>query len=540
VSDAIPDARREGRAASLVALAAIGLLAGLARLWALGVAAPDRLQPDEAHVLNVARCFARGQGFSNVEAWPAWLAPEKLPTPETFKEPGYSKLISILAGRGADLRGPGLALSLGAGLLVPWLVWALGRRLDPDPRVAFAAGLLAAGSPLLIEHSVWIVVESLFTLVVAAAFLVALPRAGVFAPVNAPGGDRRPILFDLLAGALFGAAYLLRAQVVIAAPALLWALCLGRPRREIARALPLAAVAALAVMSPLLMRNLRLFGVPFFSNVTAYGIWPYVDHFQFSHGLERPPAPLAFALSHLPQVARHWIRSSIGFATGTLPEVVLGNPLWALPFAAGVALALARWRRLGFVLLYPVLTLAFIFAVNWAPYYFTSITPYVCLITALGAVWIWRALASVSLVGPLRGSHLLAMAVLLTLTLQAHAARREVAGVGSPELEAARAEAPVLRARLGSDEAVLCLTTSYWAWFADRPAVHWIMADEPMFDAAMRRLKVRVAALPTSQLPLLASRSPGGRLPGSLVLDHVDPARDVTVFTIADSAGRIR
>jgi hypothetical protein len=530
----VSSAARADRGAGLgtpIALGVIVLLTLLSRLWVLGAASPERLQPDEAHALNVARCFARGQGFSNVEAWPAWLAPERLPTPETFKEPAYPALMAAIAGRDGDLWRAGVGISFAAGLLLPLLVWAIARRVDPDRRVAFAAGLFASASPLLIVHSVWVVVESLFAATVAAMFLATLPRrlAGD-AATGADGRRRRAIGWDLAAGVLFGAAYLMRAQVLLAAPALLWAMALGRSRGELARGAALAAVASLAVMSPLLARNLREFGVPFFSNVPNYGLWPYVDRIAFSHGLEHPPAPLGFALTHLPAVAGHWLHSLVGFSRSTLHAWLLGNPLSLIPFAVGAIVALARWRRCGFLLLYPALTLAFIFAVNWAPYYFTSITPYACVLAGLGATWLWRRPGGVSATARRVGLAALAAAAFVW---QASASRNAVLGFDSPELEAAKAEAPFLRSRLAPDEAVLCMTTSYWAWFADRPAVHLVIAEEVRFDAAMRRLKVRMAALPTSRLAELADRYPEGRLPAALVEERVDPARDLTVFRVA-------
>ena len=81
-------------------------LALLPRLAELPHFREDNLGPDPAHVLNVARCFERGQGFSNPAAWPAWVRPARLPMPETFKEPGYSWLIAQ-AARVVPERTPG-------------------------------------------------------------------------------------------------------------------------------------------------------------------------------------------------------------------------------------------------------------------------------------------------------------------------------------------------------------------------------------------------------------------------------------------------
>jgi hypothetical protein len=524
-SDASP-AVGPGRAPAVWTLALLAAFSLAVRLWALGGTSPDRLRPDEAHALNVARCFARGQGFSNVEAWPAWLRPARLPTPETFKEPGYPFLVAALTPKDGDLHRTAIGIALIAGVLVPLVLWALARRLDPDPRVAWLAALLAAASPLLVTMSVSTLVETCFALVVTTMFLAAVPPNP---------GAARPWWRDAAAGALFGLAYLLRAQVTLALPALLLLMALGRSRLALLRRGALALVAALAVMSPLIVRNLREFGVPFFSNVTTYGLWPYVDQIQFSHGLEHPPAALPFALHHVPEIARHWVASLVRFSRFNLSEDVLGNPIWTIPFVAGALIAIARWRALGFAALYLATTLGFIFAVHWASYYFTSLTPSVCLITAAGGLWLWRALAERPIAGPFRGAHLLIGAAVVAFVLQAHASRREARAVGSLEIQAAQHEVPFLREHLAPDESVMVLVTSFWAWYADRPAVHLVIADDQRLAEVFARLKVRYAALPTSRLPEFAAHYPGGRLPAALVVDHELPEYDFTVFRVVAS-----
>jgi hypothetical protein len=220
-----------------------------------------------------------------------------------------------------------------------------------------------------------------------------------------------------------------------------------------------------------------------------------------------------------------------------LPESLLGHPLWMVPLAAGVLLSLARWRQWLFIYLQLGLTLAFIFAVNWDARYFASAVPLWCALTAPGAVWLARALGPAPLLGRLRGAHLLTATFAAVMLLQAVSAWRNVAHQGTgTENPAARAEAPFLRAHLAPDEAVMALTTSFYAYWADRPAVYLPIAETPRFMEVVRRLKVRYAALPTSMLAELAARYPGGRLPAALVLDHANQADDVTVFRIVDAA----
>jgi hypothetical protein len=349
----------------------IGLVTLGTRLAVVPQSTELNMDADAPHFMNVARCFSRGQGFSNPSAWPAWMKPECLPMPETFKEPAYPWAIAKLTPLA---RGPfqaGQLISFLAGLLTPFLTWMLMRRLHPQILAAHIAGLMAAASPLLIAQSSRVMVESVF--------------------------------------------------------------------------------------------------------------------------------------------------------------------------AAGLLLSLARWRQWLFAYLQIGLTLGFVFAVNWDARYFASAVPLWCVLTAPGALWLARTLAPAPLVGRVRGAHLLVAFLVALVLLQSVAAWRTVAHQGTgTENAAARAEAPFLRAHLSPDEAVMALTTSFYAYWADRPAVYLPIADTPRFMEVVRRLKVRYAALPTSALAELAARYPGGRLPATLVLDHVNEADDVSVFRVVDAAAGTR
>jgi hypothetical protein len=109
-----------------------------------------------------------------------------------------------------------------------------------------------------------------------------------------------------------------------------------------------------------------------------------------------------------------------------------------------------------------------------------------------------------------------ALVAALLLGSSVEVARRHAAQTFTPELAAARRLGPWLRGRLAPGEAVMAATTSYWAWFADRPAVFPPVAEAARFDDVARRLRVRYAALPTAGLDTLAARYPAGRLPESL------------------------
>ena len=531
--------RDEDADAGMRLRAALGLLLLLTlvpRLAVLRVMTERNMSPDSAHFLNVARCFQRGQGFSNPSAWPAWMKPTRLPMPETFKEPGYPWLIAQAARAGADPFRAAQALSLIAGLLLPFAVWLLARQLDADPLVALIAGLMAAGSPLLVDKSVSVLVESLFALVTALMFLVAGWRIREADRVD------RPLALDVLAGALFGSAYLLRAQTVLALPALLALLAPGRPARRALAGAMLAMLAAIIVMSPLIARNLRMFGVPFYSDVSAWGVLPYLDPIPLHHGLERPPGAIGYALAHPLPVLEHVLWSLRHFLPAALPRELYGNPSWLLGLAALPWALRGRWRWWASPLLYVGLTCALMLAVHWDTYYFTSSMPAWCALAAAGLVWLAREFdarraAAVPGARAVGVPALIALALLTPLAVAAVRPRMLAARV-PVEMDAARLEAPFLRAHLAPDETAMVNITSYFAWFADRPMAELVVADSARFADSVRRLRTRWAVLPDAMLPELAAHYPERHLPAALRFDRVSVAPGYSVYRVepADTA----
>ncbi len=519
-------------------LGVILLLALASRLIVLPASHEGNMSPDAAHFLNVARCVGRGEGFSNPAAWPAWLRPKRLPTPETFKDPGLPFAIAALTPLVRDPFRAGQMLSLLAGLLLPLAVYALGRRIARDREVAWVAALITAASPILIAQSVRVMAESLFTLLLTLAFVAAAPsgrEAGEDGSVTRAGGAhgaRRPG-GELLAGALLGLAFLVRTQALLAFPALaLLTMAGSQARAGLARA-GRALLAMAVITSPLLIRNLIRFGAPLYSDATSFAVWPFMDPLEFSHALNRPPAPLPFALAHAPQVLAHTALALARFARSTLPGDILGAVVWAPALAAGMVLGITRLRQWGFAWAYLAPVVLMMSAVSWNTRYFASTTPFWCLLTALGAVWLARRLPALR--WPL-AARVVAVAALLALVgLQTRRALREVHGSMPPEIAAAVAESPIIASRLASGESLMAVTTSYWSWFSDRPSVHLVIADEQEFMAVVSRYRVRWAALPTSRLAEFAARYPDGRLPAALIPDHADPDRDITVFAVKET-----
>jgi hypothetical protein len=518
------------------ALFGIFALAVISRGVMLGRVREDNLTPDGARFLNLARCLSRGEGFSTPEAWPAWLSPARLPTAETFKEPGYSSAIAAITPVvGAPFRA-GQWISLIAGLLIPWVVFQLGRRFGMDgTEAAFAAGL-AALSPLLIQQSALVMAESLFTLIALMALLAAVPRV-------APAGRRaagaldapaRATVIDAGAGIFFGLAFLVRAQGVLLLPAMLPLLARGRSPEVALRRVALAGLGAAVAIAPLVVRNLREFGTPFHSDVAAFGLWPYTDLYALTHILNRPPGALSFALHHLPQIIGQIGGSVWRFGRYTLPHDLLGHWVLLLPLAAGSAITLRRWRIWGPVLAAVAIVSLFLFATHWVARYFAMITPLLAMLCALGMARMFRALRVLS-PGALRLVATIALAVAFAAGAAISLARtwRDGEPVASGELIAARAAAPWLRAHLSHEDAVMGEVTSYWAWFSDRPAVHPVIADSVRFEAVLDRLHVRVAAFSDTALAQFIAHSPGRRLPSALIRVPEREVPGVHLFRVA-------
>ena len=512
-----------------VALAVIFAVALAFRLAVLPGSTARNMDPDAAHFLNVARCFERGQGFSNVGAWPAWIQPEKLPMPETFKEPGYPWLIWKLKPlAGGDPFRAGQLVSLFGGLAIPLLLWALARRLTADRAVALGSGLLAAASPLLIAQSARVMVDSIFPAVALAMLVLAERRTDVTDPARAAA-------LDAAAGVALGAAFLLRGgAMLLLLPLVVLAF---RGRRPVAAlgGLAVTMLAAAAVASPFIARNLRLFHTWYHSDVSEYAIWPYVDPLTFNAGLEHPPVPVTFLLHHLPQVARHWAESAARFALHTFPEEILGHQ-WILPVLAGLAVSLRRWRQHLFAYVLLAAMTGILLSVHWDARYFVVPATLYCVFAATGAIAILRRLGPVAGRAGLDLRPIAAGLLVLALLVQAQMARQQVRRFDYPENAAAIALGPELQRRLAPDESAMVMTTSTYAWWADRPTVHLVISDRERFLATVRRLKVMLAVLPTDRLAEFASRYEGGKLPDAFRFERTEPALGVTVFRVeADS-----
>ena len=506
-----------------VAVALLAIVTLVPRLWALRAAGWDNLTPDSAHYMNLARSIERGLGFVSPETWPAWLDPARLPIPETIKEPGYPYALAAVTRLARDPVRAGQWISLVAGLLLPFATWWLVRALEPEGPVGLLAALLVAGSPLLITQSVYVMSDSLFALLVTVAFALAAARGS---------GERGDSALATGVGLTLGLAYLVRAQAMTALPVVVGMLVVGRPGRAALSRLGFALATLAVVVSPWMLRNMRLFGGPIYSNVVAFGIEPYVDPFTLYHGLDPPPAPLAFALGHPAEVARYTLRSAWSFGWRTLPHDLLGSRIWLALMVLGAGAACARWRAWWPVLSFAVFNVAFLLPLLWLPRYFSAFVPAACALAALGAIRLIGAVGGRVVMGRVRVAHAAAAALAALSLVSCIRTVRHAGETYHPEWSAARAWGPWLSTHLAPGEAVMASMTSYWAWASDRHAVQAVVTDEARLKAMLSRLHVRYAAMTPEFEREYASRLPAGRLPDWIRPLTTDPANGIAIYEV--------
>ena len=499
-----------------IAWLAIGSVALVTQLSASVLVNKSFLTPDGAEFLDIARAIQRGQGFVTQQAWPAWLNPPQLPTPEPFKEPGYPFAIAMMASLAGGIFPAARALSLLAGLLIPFATWALARRLWPDPRVALVAGLTGAASPILIAMSAAVLSESTFTLLLTLAFAACAGES---------------LADAALGGLALGLALLTRGQALIAIPALAWLLA-SRPAAR-GRRLALAAAVTILTLVPYAMWNLRHFGAPIHREMAGMGMWPGADRFALLLSPDRPPGVFAYLMTHRAAFVHFYVSGLSHFLRRTLHHNVLGHISLLIPLAIGAVVGLRRGGRLGPLALYAAPTILLTLAIDWYPRYFACVVPMLACAIALGVVWAIDR-AGERRWGPVAAGTVVALVAAVALIL---AAVRGVQESRAPsafarERDAAEANAAWLQRRLAPGQAVMAEIPAYWAWYGDRPVVSPVVADRERFEQVMRRLNVRLAALETARVDTLAFRYPDRRLPESLHFERADSAQGITFFSI--------
>jgi 4-amino-4-deoxy-L-arabinose transferase-like glycosyltransferase len=233
-----------GKTSFLLAAALAGLLLRLA--FGLGYWVNQPLTRDEAEYLSLARSLAAGHGFVYDAALQAG------PVEPFGRAPGYPFWLALTgAGNAAPSSVPTSVKVVQAitGVAGVFLIGAITRRLAGQKAAAVAAALAAVYPPL-----VWM---SAYALSEAVFWPLALLAAWTFdRSLDANAAGRRSLMLGLAAGALIGAAVLVRPATSIGL--LMVGAWLAWRRR--AGLLAAVAIGAVLVIGPWSARNLAHYG----------------------------------------------------------------------------------------------------------------------------------------------------------------------------------------------------------------------------------------------------------------------------------------
>jgi 4-amino-4-deoxy-L-arabinose transferase-like glycosyltransferase len=231
-----------GKTSFLLAAALVGLLLRLA--FGLGYWINQPLTRDEAEYLSLARSLAGGHGFVYDEAQ------QSGPVEPFGRAPGYPVWLAITGAGDASATSVPASVKIVQSMLGAVSVFVIGLlawRLAGARAATFAAALAALYPPL-----VWM---AAYALSEAVFWPLALLAAWLFDRSFERGG-RRGLWLGLAAGAMLGAAVLVRPATSIAL--LMGGAWLAWRRRP--RLLAAVAIGAVLVIGPWSARNLAHYG----------------------------------------------------------------------------------------------------------------------------------------------------------------------------------------------------------------------------------------------------------------------------------------
>jgi 4-amino-4-deoxy-L-arabinose transferase-like glycosyltransferase len=203
------------------------------------------LTHDEREYLALARSLTAGRGFT-------YDAPPTGTAQQFGRAPGYPFFLALIGAGASDHDSAPASVKTAqafVGAFVIWMIAGIARR-TAGPGAGVIAAWLAAVYPPLVWIASYVFSESLYS---AVALLAAdtLQRAA-----DSSERQRRCVALALAAGALIGAAILIRPAMLLFLPlGALWLLS----RRRVTLAVALA-VAAAAIVAPWTARNARVHG----------------------------------------------------------------------------------------------------------------------------------------------------------------------------------------------------------------------------------------------------------------------------------------
>ncbi len=250
----------------LLALLILGLLASGIGILA-GGREPHLQTYDAGNYIEVARNILAGRGFSSQVVSNFYQRYPQVQHPEDRRASSWSLVLAgslWLWGESAfAAQLPNLLLGL---LIVPLLVYLLGRAWRLTPVAAFGGAVLLMGWPHWLQASFTAQADVLFSCL-TILILLAIARSHQ-SPTRPDFGNGAHIAWILVAGALVGLAYTVKPAALLLMPPVAvcyWLRLRSVPARLRIRWLGTGLVAAILVAAPMLVRNYLTFGNPVYS-----------------------------------------------------------------------------------------------------------------------------------------------------------------------------------------------------------------------------------------------------------------------------------
>ncbi len=433
-----------------------GLLA--ACLAALFAAATFRHVADSSDVWDYsqeARQIHRGEGFTSLYTYPVQLNGGGPAFPVRWRMPGWAAVGSVLLSLGIPLPAGWFLLGVLFQAILVALVFLLGAQLH-SPRAGAIAAACAVACPLLLDPYSPALSQVPTTALSAGVWLLLLRGRGATSAILAAG--------------LAAAAWYVRAEALLMAPAWLWVASrpksAGAPnvRRSVSFAL---AYAALCVPWLFALRAMAGSAAPIHGSPTLLYTPEFPGHFSTRAYETALPGLVEYALRYPASFAFRFAKDVAGFAVDLLAAL---GPLAVGFAAAGLLLRepRERWRSLAPAL--PLLVAAALQVAAFAclersPRFLVPVVPLACVVIGIAASPILDRLCGRTMVAALFAMIVAERGV--SVAFQARDAARR-----STPLSAAVARELAASAEGFPPTALVLTDTPDWvAWHLDRPAL---------------------------------------------------------------------
>lgn len=331
------------------------------------------------------------------------------------QHPFYPLLLSMIASREPMYFVSSKLVSLAGGLLLVVALFLVARSLYGDA-IAILAGTFLILNTTFLRMASHVACETFLMLFVVLSMYASFKCA-------------EQARYWTWLGVLAGLAYLTKGTGLLLIPSIMLLACLqygwavGKSRH-----FWMFAGMFLIVVSPLLMRNMIVYGSPFYSGPNGVGLWmdTWWDSYNPTMGtivqypevvwqFVNPPSMSTYLQSHSINdvIARltSGLRGEFRLLVASLNTILPGPPLGAIMLilsAIGLATETKKERAAFVVVLFAAFFLPFSWFYQVAPAtrYLAPLIPVLCLYSAGGVLWILAKLTT-TLRGPLADKDLL-------------------------------------------------------------------------------------------------------------------------------------